>query len=179
MLFRSTLHVFAKTHATPPQWWYRTLDTPAATSRMPNPVGSWSPWQQLNLDIASDQVVPVMWDNHLYLLWPIFKQISEQQSAQAIPTPSSSQSGSQSTGSDYAPQSPAQRFWSVEFALSELSASQWQPKRTINEKMYFCTEDPALAFTFQASQDAQYNLNIEVYFTGFLGCYTVDRKSVV
>src|ERR1019366_2862807 len=85
---------------------------------------------------------------------PIFKQIAEKQGPQTIP-------GSGGGGS--AP--PAKKFWSIQFATSEFSAGQWQAKRTIDEKMYFDTEDPPSSFMFKASQDANFNLRIQVYYS--------------
>ena len=140
------LHVFAQTSGTPAQWYYRTR-----TGMSPY-AGSWNAWQPLNLDIASQQVIPVVWDQRLYLIWPVLKQISEQQSSQSVPA---SGGGSQSA---------PQKFWSVEFAMSQLSAGQWQPKQTLTQKLYWNTPDSQLAFTFQAAQDASFNLQLQAYF---------------
>ena len=144
------LHVFARTQGTPPKWYYR--------SRAEGSLGTgiWSAWQALSLDIASDQVVPLVWDQRLHLVWPIFKQISEKAGTQAIPSASN---GVPTPSS--AP--PARKFWSVGFAISEFSAGQWQPKRTYAERCYIQTESPALAFTFRAFADAQSNLQLEAY----------------
>ena len=76
----TTLHVFARTRGTPPQWYYRTR-----TGMAPG-TGSWTAWTSLNLDITSDQIMPVIWDRRLHLVWPIFKQISEKQKSQDTPT---------------------------------------------------------------------------------------------
>ena len=61
--------------------------------------------------------------------------------------------------------------------MSELSAGQWQPKRTITEKMFFSKtaalagspdDLPPQAFTFQARQDpSSFNLQIQVYYNSF------------
>jgi hypothetical protein len=158
------LHVFAHTRGTPPQWFYRTR-----TAGVGNPTsGVWSAWESLNLDIGASQLIPVIWDRRLHLVWPIFKQISEKQSAQPVPA----QGGG--------PASPAPRkFWAVEFAMSELSAGQWQPKRTFAEKMYFDTPDSPLAFTFQAFQDPSYNLQIRVYFDAIEECLQLAISQIV
>ncbi|MGA9671372.1 MAG: neuraminidase-like domain-containing protein, partial [Terracidiphilus sp.] len=140
------LHVFAKTSGTPAQWFYRTRTGMSPFS------GSWSAWQQMNLDIASQQLLPVIWDQRLYLIWPIFKQISQKQSDQSVP--------SNGGGSQPAPQ----KFWSVEFAYSQLSAGEWQPKQMLAQKAYFATPDSVQAFTFRAYQDSNFNLQIQVYF---------------
>lgn len=95
----TVLHVFARTSGTPPQWYYRTRTgiTPDA--------GSWSAWHSLNLDIASQHLLPVIWDKRLHLIWPVFKQISERQSDQKVPA----------SGGDSQP--APQKFWAVEFAF--------------------------------------------------------------
>lgn len=151
----TVLHVFAHTAGTPPQWYYRTR-----TSTAPD-TGRWIAWQSLNLDIASQHLLPVIWDQRLFLVWPVFKTISEKQSSQDVPT------GGGNT------QPPPQKFWAVEFAMSELSAGQWQPKSTISNKMFFTettlvppidVDRSPLAFTFQASQDSAFNLQLAAYY---------------
>ena len=52
--------------------------------------------------------------------------------------------------------------------MSELSAGQWQAKRTIDQKLFLLPRsttqyDPSW-FTFQAYQDSSFNLQIQVYF---------------
>ena len=102
-------------------------------------------------------MVPVIWDQHLHLLWASFKSLSEKASGQGIP--SSTSAG----GTAPAPQT----FWSVEFAMSELSAGQWQAKQTITEKMYFSFgSDSPLSYTFRAYQDPSFNLQLQVYIHG-------------
>jgi Tc toxin complex TcA C-terminal TcB-binding domain/Neuraminidase-like domain len=140
------LHVFAHTRGTPPKWYYRTRAESALDG------GIWAAWQPLNVDIASDQVMPLVWDQHLYLVWPVFTKINEKPVQQKVPP---------AGGTTASP--PARTMWAVEIALSELSAGQWQPKRKFAEKMYFDTEDSQAAFTFKAYQDTGYHLQIEVY----------------
>src|SRR5262249_48529559 len=108
------LHVFARTPATPPDWYYRSRAT----------TGSWTAWQTLKLDITAPHLFPTVWDRRLHLIWPVFKQFSERQKDQQVPT-----GGGNS-------QPPPQKFWAVEFAFSEFSAGQWQAKRTIAEKVF-------------------------------------------
>jgi hypothetical protein len=145
----TVLHVFARARGTPPQWFYRTRNGLVAGS------GAWSAWLPLNLDIAAQHLIPVIWDQHLHLVWPIFKQVAEQQSDQAIPVAASD-------GSMPAQQAPP-KFWTVEFAMSEFSAGQWQAKQTLPQKMFLATEDPPASFTFRSWQDASFNLNIQIY----------------
>jgi hypothetical protein len=152
----SVLHVFARTRLAPYQWFYRTRSTmaPNATTGQPPPSGTWTAWVSLNLDIVAEQVVPVIWDRRLYLIWPIFKQITEKKGSQNVP----------SSGGG-APQPVPEKFWSIQIAISELSAGQWQPKRAYDEKIYIDTQDPAGAFMLKASQDSAFNLQIQLFYT--------------
>jgi Tc toxin complex TcA C-terminal TcB-binding domain/Neuraminidase-like domain/Putative peptidoglycan binding domain/Salmonella virulence plasmid 28.1kDa A protein len=157
----TVLHVFASTNATPPQWYYRTRTSRTADS------GSWSAWQPLNLDIASQHLLPVIWDQRLHLVWPVFKPTSEKQSDQKVPL-----------GGGVTSSAP-QQFWTVEFAMSQLSAGQWQAKQSIIDKMFFTKnttiktfegatiaiiDRPPQAFTFRACQDPSFNLRLEAYY---------------
>jgi hypothetical protein len=153
----AVLHVFAHTRGDPWKWYYRTR-----TTAVPGAGGAWSAWQALKLDIKSDQVVPVIWDRRLHLVWLIFKPESEKQRDQSVP---SSGGGTQPA--------PA-KFWSVDVAMSELSAGQWQPKRVLTEKMFFTknipgisvdlVDRPQVAFTLEASADLASNLVIWIYY---------------
>jgi Tc toxin complex TcA C-terminal TcB-binding domain/Neuraminidase-like domain/Salmonella virulence plasmid 28.1kDa A protein len=153
------LHVFAHTRGSPWKWYYRTR-----TTASPGAGGAWSAWEAMNLDIASDQVVPVIWDQRLHIVWLNFKQEAEKQSDQAVP----------STGEGGTAPAPI-NFWSVDVALSELSAGQWQPKTVLAEKMFFVknlhaaagqlVDRPKIAFTLRASQDNAFNLVVTVYYS--------------
>jgi Tc toxin complex TcA C-terminal TcB-binding domain/Neuraminidase-like domain/Salmonella virulence plasmid 28.1kDa A protein len=151
----TVLWVFARSHGNPPRWWYRTRTVVAPGS------GAWSAWQQLNLDIASDQVVPVVWDRRLHLLWPIFHLESERQGTQSVPA----------AGGGSNP--PPQKYWAIEFAMSEFSAQQWQAKQTYDQRMFVIQNDiagdtfsrPPDAFTFKAAQDNSFNLQLTLYYT--------------
>ncbi|HEX4451403.1 MAG TPA: neuraminidase-like domain-containing protein [Kofleriaceae bacterium] len=165
----SVLHVFAHTRGTPYQWSYRTRTTLSSSA-----VGAWSAWQPLGLDIPSDQVVPVVWDQRLHLVWPIFSTMSENAATQTVPAGATSPSQVD----------PADTVWAIQIALSELSAGQWQAKRVFDEKMFFVRSStksdlddpyinrPADAFTFRASVDATEALTISVYYN-----YAIQEKT--
>ena len=141
------LHVFARTRGTPPKWYYRTRAEGSFGS------GLWSPWRVLHLDIQSEHLLPVVWDQRLHLLWPVFKALTAKAAEQSNPTGGTA--------------SPADSLWVVDFAMSELSAGQWQAKRTIHEKMFFSYgtiggESPQ-AYTFRAFEDPLFNLQLQGY----------------
>ena len=62
------LHVFGRTFHSPHTYYYRTLAVQT---------GVWTAWEEIPLDIQSDHLVPVFWNGHLYLFWPIFQQQSD------------------------------------------------------------------------------------------------------
>jgi hypothetical protein len=156
---RVVLHVFAHTRGTPWKWYYRTR-----TTSSPGAGGVWSAWEAMNLDIASDHFVPVVWDQRLHVIWAVFKPEAEKQRDQGVPAIDAG-------GTQPAPA----KFWAVDLAISELSAGKWQPKRVLAEKMFFAKnvpgvsvdliDRPPIAFTLRASQSPAHDLVITVYYS--------------
>jgi Tc toxin complex TcA C-terminal TcB-binding domain/Neuraminidase-like domain/Putative peptidoglycan binding domain/Salmonella virulence plasmid 28.1kDa A protein len=149
------LHVFGCTNGTPAQWFYRTQTRTTPYN------GVWTAWTPLNLNIPSDQVIPMVWDQRLFLFWPIFTQVAEKQTAQQIPP----------AGGGGTTASP-QPFFAVQLAMSEFSAGQWQTARVFDQKVYFIIQlqgwdGSALTspqdFYFTASQNSSFGLSITVY----------------
>ena len=61
------MHVVARTRGIPHKYFYRVRDGRA-----------WSPWEEIDADIGTDQVLPIVVNRRLYLFWPAFfeKQIA-------------------------------------------------------------------------------------------------------
>jgi hypothetical protein len=53
------LHVFGRTQATPPTYYYRRRVDAAY----------WTPWERVELDIEGDQLLPVIYNRRLYVFW--------------------------------------------------------------------------------------------------------------
>jgi hypothetical protein len=60
---RDIVHVFSRTDVYPQRYYYRKLED-----------NEWSAWEKINVDIKSDHVAPVMWNNRLYLFWLTFQK---------------------------------------------------------------------------------------------------------
>lgn len=60
---RNILHVFARTDSNPQRYYYRNRED-----------NEWSDWQKIDVDIKSDHVSPVMWNNKLYVFWLTFQK---------------------------------------------------------------------------------------------------------
>jgi len=66
------LHVFGRTANDPHLYFYRTLTYDTVDA------GVWSPWERVDLDIQSDQLIPVVFNRRLHLFWPLFTEVVDQ-----------------------------------------------------------------------------------------------------
>jgi Tc toxin complex TcA C-terminal TcB-binding domain/Neuraminidase-like domain/Putative peptidoglycan binding domain len=97
-----TLHVFGRTFHTPRTHFYRRRD--GATL-------AWTPWEKVDLDIAADHLIPVVWNRKLMLIWPIFNQAQDRQ---AVVMPASGEAiGSKP------------KHWEMQLAWSEFRYGRW------------------------------------------------------
>jgi hypothetical protein len=51
------LHVFGRTTGVSRKYYYRRLD------------GNWTPWEKVDLDIEDNPILPVVWNDRLFLFW--------------------------------------------------------------------------------------------------------------
>jgi hypothetical protein len=58
------LHVFGRTRGIPHIYYYRRWENSAF----------WTPWERVDLDIEGEHLIPVVWNQRLYLFWPIFTE---------------------------------------------------------------------------------------------------------
>jgi hypothetical protein len=100
-----TLHVFGRTFHTPHVYYYRRRD---ALNQ------AWTPWEKVDADIEGDQLIPVVWNHKLMLIWPIFTQ---KQDEKRVTMPSA--------GNDL---EGGQRYWEIQMAWSELVNGRWTGK---------------------------------------------------
>ena len=66
------LHVFGRTRGIPHIYYYRRWENSA----------DWTPWERVDLDIEGDYLIPVVWNQRLYLFWPIFTEKANQPTEQ-------------------------------------------------------------------------------------------------
>jgi hypothetical protein len=110
------LHVVARTAGAKRKYFYRRRE-----------FGSWLPWEKITLDIEDNPVLPVVWQNRLFLFW--LKVIQE-----TLPhTPEPASSGTPLASVDAADVFPNRKPRMVVKALlswSEFLNGQWQPARS-------------------------------------------------
>ncbi|MCA9905415.1 MAG: hypothetical protein KC547_16280, partial [Anaerolineae bacterium] len=104
-------HVIGRTRGQPHKYYYRR--------RVDN--AYWMPWEEIDLDIESDHVVPVVYDRRLYLFWLIIKPGSgEKEISVAKPLEVW----------------PAhQKYWQVSMAWSEYRLDRWSRKRLSDDSI--------------------------------------------
>ncbi|MEJ2607184.1 MAG: neuraminidase-like domain-containing protein [Anaerolineales bacterium] len=103
------LHVFGRTRGVPKVYYYRRRVH-----------GAWTPWEQVNVDIQSDHLIPVVFNRRLYLFWPIFNdktQVLKGKNDQSM-----------------------WEYWEVQLAFSEYRQGMWSEKTISDQRL---TWDPA------------------------------------
>ena len=98
------LHVFGRTFAVPYIYYYRQLQNRSV----------WTAWEQVDLDIDGDHLLPVVFNRRLYLFWAIF--IQKVPAGQKIPAPNTKGT-------------PPQKYWEISLAWSEYKQGKWLPKQ--------------------------------------------------
>jgi Tc toxin complex TcA C-terminal TcB-binding domain/Neuraminidase-like domain len=104
------LHVISRTQGNPPIYYYRYWDS--VTS-------SWNAWTKIPLDIVSDQLLPIVWNNRLYLFWTIINRKPDK--IQNV------QSGSDAMGST--PPPDVNSHLEIQLAWSEFKGNKWLAKQ--------------------------------------------------
>ncbi|WP_319576108.1 neuraminidase-like domain-containing protein [uncultured Desulfobacter sp.] len=109
------LHVFGRTTATPREYFYRRrVDS-----------NYWTAWEQIDVDIEGDHLVPVVWNRRLYLFWPIFTQKPREEMK------GSDKNLTETTTAEMIPE----KIWEVQLAWSEYRDGKWTAKKVSSQKV--------------------------------------------
>jgi Tc toxin complex TcA C-terminal TcB-binding domain/Neuraminidase-like domain/Salmonella virulence plasmid 28.1kDa A protein len=128
-----TLYVVARTYGGDPKTYY--------FRQLSMITGSWTPWEKIDLDIQSDHIVPVLYNNRFYLFWAVFtEQTATPSSADLqIPVPGSP--------NHFPPPSPPTKYWQIQLAYSEYRNGKWMPKKvSSNDETGYITTQPTVGF---------------------------------
>ncbi|MBD2565344.1 MULTISPECIES: Tc toxin subunit A-related protein [Nostoc] len=96
------LHVFGRTRGIPHIYYYRRWENSA----------DWTPWERVDLDIEGNHLIPVVWNQRLYLFWPIFTEKANE------PTQQEKEEGSE-----------PRKYWEIQLAWSEDKNGKWSAKK--------------------------------------------------
>jgi hypothetical protein len=143
---QGVFHVFGRTHNMPYRFFYRRAEYGLAEQLAGvglNP-GQWTAWERLPVDIdavedtdnnrdhphedndhSGAHLIPVMWNRRLYLFWPQFRLVPDEDYNTSIP-----------------PGFDRVNAWEIKLAWSELWNAAWTPKQV---SMSSIASRPALA----------------------------------
>lgn len=136
----NTLHVFGRTFHAPHTYFYRTFVN----------FTTWTSWEEMQVTIEGDHVMPLIWNRRLYVFWPMFVK-----KAQPPDHPSTIDPTSKSI-----PVTDSRSFWEVSLAWTELRHNKWSSKQVSKNAFhidpgYFVDDDPAryakFAYSFKTS----------------------------
>jgi hypothetical protein len=111
-----TLFVFARTYGGDPKTYY---------FRKYVENRRWTPWQKVDLDIESDDIIPVVYNERVYLFWAVFTDQTESPSDADLTPPTAS-------GGKFPPSARPKKFWRIQLAFSEYKNGKWSPKKISN-----------------------------------------------
>jgi len=117
----SAVHVIGRTQAPPHHYYYRRLERG----------WRWTPWEPINVDIAGDHVMPMVWYGRLFVFWLQFhEKAKEQQQSPAINL-NSRKTGDDTTGGtvESKPLPPPPKQLEIQLAWAERKSDRWLPRR--------------------------------------------------
>lgn len=119
------LHVFGRTTGVEPYlYYYRRYD-----------YRQWTPWEKVDLDIQGDYLIPAVVNKRLFLLWPVFTEIPDEQANSTVEvSPFEIESGDKKASSNSSKSvQRAKKKLRLQIALSEYRQKKWTPKRVSKE----------------------------------------------
>ena len=105
------VHVFGRTKGAEPHiYYYRRYD-----------YRQWTPWEKVDLDIQSDYLIPAVVNKRLFLFWPVFTEVPDEQENKKSKIPSEDATEFE--------QEPAKKKLRLQMAVSDYRQGKWTPKR--------------------------------------------------
>ncbi|HZS37971.1 MAG TPA: neuraminidase-like domain-containing protein, partial [Polyangia bacterium] len=124
----TAVHVIGRSQGAPSIYYYRRLERG----------WHWTPWEQINIDITGDHVMPFIWHRRLFLFWLQFHEKSDP-SAQKSPDISGPNNEIKPT----ALPSPTKHL-EIKVAWSERKSDRWLPRRMSNDVLIADPADASL-----------------------------------
>ena len=107
------VHVVARTEGAPFVYYYRQFVNSSY----------WTPWEKVGLDLAGNDVIPVVYNRRLYLVWPLLRLVS-------IPPPQVSFGPIDLSGGSTLQTTPPYQWVQVQIAWSQYTDNKWVAKKT-------------------------------------------------
>lgn len=141
------LHVVGRTRAQPAVYFYRRFDLNYA---------EWSAWEKIDLDIQSNQVIPVVYNRRLYLFWLSFME-KPQKIKKLPPAKASDQPGN-------SPEPPNQL--ELQLCWSARKDNGWTAKKVSHQKLIHPWQRPLFSYNLKPRYKSRENLLwLDVYIS--------------
>ena len=144
------MHVVGRTRAQPAIYYYRKFDLNFE---------EWSAWEKIDLDIQSDQVIPVIYNRKLYLFWLSFME--KPQKVKKVPPakPTAPEKDAQD-----APEPPNQL--ELQLCWSARKDKGWTSKRVSHQKLIHPWQRPLFSYNLKPRYKSRENLLwLDVYIS--------------
>ncbi|WP_042206837.1 Tc toxin subunit A-related protein [Paenibacillus durus] len=131
-------HVIGRTRAHPSIYYYRRFDLN---------YGEWTAWEKIDVDIQSNQVIPVVYNRQLYLFWLSFIEKPQKVKKQPPAKPSNDTN---------VPETPNQI--EIQLAWSMQKDGGWTAKRVSKQKLIHPWQRPLYAYNLKPRYKSRENL---------------------
>jgi hypothetical protein len=117
----SALHVIGRTAGSPQSYFYRRLERG----------WHWTAWEDVQLDISSDQLLPIIWHRRLFLFWLRFHEKTDPSPSAPTITSTPDSGGTSSTAAlnSGATLPVPTKHLEITLVWSELKSDRWTPRR--------------------------------------------------
>ncbi|NJP10196.1 MAG: hypothetical protein HC866_12535, partial [Leptolyngbyaceae cyanobacterium RU_5_1] len=124
------IHVFGRTAGAEPHlYYYRRYD-----------YRQWTPWEKVDLDIQGDYLIPAVVNKRLFLFWPVFTEVPDEEENKQVSTPNPlsgatiKKADNQGNSKIDAPQTQTilpktRKRLHLQMAISEYRQKKWTPKK--------------------------------------------------
>jgi hypothetical protein len=147
------LHVVGRTRAQPALYYYRLFDLNS---------GEWTAWDKIDLDIQSDQVIPVSYNRRLYLFWLTF--IEKPQKVKKLPPPPVNNEGKPKTEPEDSSEPPNQL--ELQLCWSLRKEDGWTSKKVSHQKLIHPWQRPIHSYNLKPRYKSRENqLWLDVYIS--------------
>lgn len=148
------LHVVGRTRAQPAVYFYRRFDLN---------YGEWSAWEKIDLDIQSNQVIPVIYNRRLYLFWLSFMEKPQKVKKLPPATPTTADSNGKINSQD-APEPPNQL--ELQLCWSGRKDKGWTSKKVSHQKLIHPWQRPLYSYNLKPRYKSRENLLwLDVYIS--------------
>ena len=105
------IHVFGRTTSAEPHlYFYRRYD-----------YRQWSPWEKVELDIQGDYLIPAVVNKRLFLFWPVFTEVPDEDENRKARVPAEGDT-------EFEPELASKKL-RLQMAMSEYRQGKWTPKK--------------------------------------------------